>query len=86
MPEYDSSGKGVIFKNDKKGNDKAPDYKGKGNFNGQDFEMALYVQTSKKDGSKFFSVRFQKPYKKPETPVQQYETPIVESEGGEFPF
>ena len=56
---------GVIFKNDHKKEDKHPDYKGKGNFNGNDFEVALWVKTGK-DGKKFFSAKFSPPYVKPD--------------------
>ncbi len=31
MSNYDNTNSGVLFKNDKKGNEKAPDYKGKVN-------------------------------------------------------
>ena len=54
----------AIFKNDKKGNDKAPDYRGKGMVNGKEVEMALWVKTSKA-GQSYFSVSFKEPYQQP---------------------
>ena len=44
----------------KKGNEKAPDYRGKGNFKGVDFEMSLWVNEGK--NGKYFSVKFKEPY------------------------
>lgn len=55
---------GNIFKNDKKGNDKAPDYKGTVNIEGKELEIALWVKEGKK--GKYFSVAFKEPYKKKE--------------------
>jgi uncharacterized protein (DUF736 family) len=49
---------GAIFKNDKKGNDKSPDYKGSINVDGKDLEIALWVKDSQK-GEKFFSAKIQ---------------------------
>lgn len=54
---------GVAFKNDKKTNEKAPDYKGTVNVNGKDMEIAMWVKESQK-GTKYFSVAFQEPFKK----------------------
>ena len=47
---YDNNNKGVLFKNDKKGNEKAPDYKGVGNFDGKDFKIAVWLRESGKIG------------------------------------
>ena len=44
---------GAIFKNDKKTNEKQPDYKGKVNVNGKDMEIALWLKESSK-GIKYF--------------------------------
>lgn len=63
MADYDNTNKGVIFKNDTKGNDKAPIYRGKGNFKGQDFEVAMWVKKDKNDNS-YFTVAFSEPYVK----------------------
>jgi uncharacterized protein (DUF736 family) len=65
---YDNTNKGVVFKNDKKGNEKAPDYKGTIDIEGKEFEIALWVRTSQKDGSKFFSTSQQPKQPKQVTP------------------
>lgn len=59
--QYDNTNAGVIFKHDKKGNDKAPDYKGKVNVDGKDKQIALWVKKSKA-GVPFFSVKIDEPY------------------------
>lgn len=63
MADYDNTNKGVAFKNDYKDADNKPDYKGKGNFNGQDFEFGVWERTSPK--GKFLSFSFSEPYVKP---------------------
>jgi len=64
MESKNKNNSGAIFKNEKKTNEKQPDYKGTVNVNGKDMQVSLWVKTSKKDGSKFFSVSFQEPFKK----------------------
>ncbi len=65
MPDYNHENKGVAFFNDKKEKENQPDYRGKGNYNGVDFELALWARESK-DGKEYFSISFSKPYVKPE--------------------
>jgi len=57
---------GAIFKNDKKTNEKQPDYKGKVNVNGKEMEVALWVKTSSA-GNTYFSASFSEPYVAPQT-------------------
>lgn len=52
---------GAIFKNDKKGNDKAPDYRGKIMVDGKEKEIALWVKKSN-SGISYFSVALKEPY------------------------
>ena len=59
--------KGSIFKNDQKGNDKAPSYKGTINVEGKDFSISLWVNEIKKgenQGQKYFGVQIEEPYNK----------------------
>jgi uncharacterized protein (DUF736 family) len=46
---------GVLFKNDKKKSDKAPDYTGNVIVHGQKFQLAAWVKTARND-SKFMSI------------------------------
>lgn len=61
---YDNTNSGIAFKNDHKTEDKHPYYKGKGNFNGQDFEFGIWIKENEK--GKFLTFRFKEPYVKPE--------------------
>lgn len=62
MPEYDNTNKGVAFNNDYKKADTQPDYKGKGNFSGVDFEFGIWKNPGAK--GEFLSFKFEKPYVK----------------------
>jgi hypothetical protein len=71
---------GAIFKNDKKQGNQ-PDYRGKGNFNGLEFDMALWLKESSK-GTKYFSCSFSEPYVN-ESPKQVH-TQIIDED--DLPF
>jgi hypothetical protein len=64
MAEYNNENRGVAFKNDYKKDERHPDFKGKGNFNGQDFEFAFWEKYN--DKGQYFSFSFSEPYVKPE--------------------
>jgi len=51
---YDNNNKISIFKNDKKGNEKAPDYRGTTTLNNQEYKVALWIRTSA-SGTKYMS-------------------------------
>lgn len=53
MPEYDNNMSGVLFKHDKNGNNKAPDYKGNCEIDNVEMWMSAWIKKSK-DGSKTF--------------------------------
>ena len=56
MAEYDNKNTFVLFKNDKQGNDKRPDYSGTIVLeDGTEKQLAAWIRESKKDGSKFMS-------------------------------
>jgi hypothetical protein len=57
MTDYDNSNTGILFKNDRKENEKHADYKGSCNVAGHDYWLDGFVRTSKKDGSKFLSLK-----------------------------
>lgn len=62
MP-YDNSNSGVLFRNEKNGNDRAPDYKGSAEVDDIQYWVSGWVKTagpaSKNPGSKFLSLAFQ---------------------------
>lgn len=53
--EYDNTNRGVLFKNDKKGNEKAPDYKGQIDADGTEYWIAAWRKESK-EGVPFLSI------------------------------
>jgi uncharacterized protein (DUF736 family) len=62
MSNYDNTNSGVLFTNDQKGNEKAPNYKGKLNVEGKEYDLAAWVREGK--NGKFLSVKVSEPYKK----------------------
>jgi len=64
---------GALFRNDKKGNDKAPDYKGNAKVSGVTLELAAWLQTSQK-GTKYMSLKFQEPRQRDDDPPAQSAT------------
>lgn len=58
---YDNTNRGVLFKNDRKEEDRHPDYKGKINANGQDFELAAWIREDR-NGRKYMSLSVSEPW------------------------
>lgn len=56
--QFDDTNRGVLFKNDKGGVEKRPDYRGEINVNGEDFELAAWIRKSQK-GVVFMSLSVQ---------------------------
>ena len=57
MTQYDNTNRGVLFKNENKAEDRDPDYRGNINVGGQEFWLDSWINTAKKDGRKFMSLR-----------------------------
>ena len=55
MAEYNNDNRGILFRNDKKTDEKHPDYSGSINFNGVDCWLSGWIKESK-EGKKFFSL------------------------------
>lgn len=72
MADYDNRNKGAAFFNDKKTEERHPDYRGNGNFNGTNFEFGMWARTSK-DGKEYFSISFSEPYQKTESAAPSWE-------------
>jgi len=71
---------GAIFKNDKKTNEKQPDYRGKVNVNGKEMEVALWVKQGK--AGSFFSASFSEPY----VASTEERRPVGDSIDDDLPF
>jgi len=60
---------GALFRNDKQGNPKRPDYTGKAKVNGADLQISAWIEKAK-DGTPYMSLKFQEPRQRTETPRQ----------------
>ncbi len=65
MTEYDNTNRGMLFTNNYKESDKHPDWKGKLNVGGKDFDLAGWKKTDK-NGNPFISLSISEPYVKDE--------------------
>lgn len=64
MSNYDDTNRGILFPNDRKQNDKHPDYRGKLNYNGVDMELAGWKKKDR-NGNTFISLSAKEPYQRP---------------------
>ena len=72
MKEYDNNNRGVLFKNDKKGNDKRPDYRGSAVIDNIDLNISAWIKRSQKTGDAFMSLKFEpKQAARPKTMAEQ---------------
>lgn len=78
---------GAIFKNDKKTADNQPDYRGKINVDGKEWEISLWLRESNK-GLKYFSAAIKEPWVAPAEPLQSTTVKItsVADEDDGLPF
>jgi len=58
-PNYDPNLRGVLFKNPPGENPRAPQYRGSCVINNVDYNVSGWIQTSKKSGDKFMSLKFE---------------------------
>ncbi len=58
MLNYDPNMRGVLFKNESE-NPKAPQYRGSCVINNVDYNVSGWIQTAKKSGDKFMSLKFE---------------------------
>lgn len=59
MKQYDNTNRGVLFPNDKKGNEKRPDLTGDINVEGVEYRLSAWKKSSKA-GNNFLSISIQK--------------------------
>ena len=65
MTQYDNTNRGILFKNNKKQKESQPDFTGKINVNGEDFELSAWAKLGK--AGQFYSLSVKPPFKKEET-------------------
>jgi hypothetical protein len=80
MSEYDPTNTGALFKNDKAGNDKRPDRRGKINIEGVEYKLSGWLKTPKSGGDQFLSLKAERADAQPEqgrerTPQDAYRKP-----------
>jgi uncharacterized protein (DUF736 family) len=72
VKQYDNNNRGVLFKNDKRGNEKAPDYRGSAVLNNIDLNISAWIKRSSKTGDAFMSLKFEpKQAARPKTMAEQ---------------
>ena len=54
MSEYDNEMRGILFKNDKQGNENRPDYTGRIQIDGKEWRLAAWIKDGNK--GKFMSI------------------------------
>lgn len=84
---FDNERRGALFKNDRKRDGKQdPDYRGQCQIGGVEYWVSAWINTSKKDGSKFMGLTFQ-PKQDEKAPVQQQATAPEQPEfNDDIPF
>jgi uncharacterized protein (DUF736 family) len=83
MSNYDNTNKGALFTNDQKGNEKAPNYKGKLNVNGKEYDIAGWVRQGK--SGNFLSLTIAEPFKK-DSDLPKQTTYNKPKDTGDLPF
>lgn len=80
---------GAIFKNDRKTAENQPDYRGKINVDGKEWEISLWVKEGQKAGE-YFSAAIKEPWVKPDevqAPARPVQTNLMnESDDDGLPF
>lgn len=67
MPYEINNDTGALFKNDKKGNEKAPDYSGTCKVNGAEMRMAAWLKKDR-NGKSYLSFAFSEPRQQGDRP------------------
>lgn len=84
--QYDNNLSGVLFKNDKDGNEKRPDYKGSAEIEGVQYWVSAWIRDGAK--GKFMSMKYEAKEKQPSQQSQAPKpAPVDEFDDGlDIPF
>jgi len=85
---YDNTNRGVLFKADKKGNERRPDYTGTVNVEGTEYQLSAWIKHSKA-GTAYMSLSVQKPRPKADDRRPENRAPAqssVDDFNDEIPF
>lgn len=79
MSQYDKNLTGVLFKNDKDGNEKRPDYKGSAEIEGVQYWVSAWIREGAK--GKFMSMKYERKEQQPAPkPEQQQAAPAYDKD------
>lgn len=90
--EYDNTNRGVLFKNNKDGNDRKPDYKGSLNVGGVEYSIVAWLQQKKNGTGKFMSLKVEKreqqmqPLERKPEPSPAKQAPAQDKDFDDIPF
>ena len=86
---HDNTNRGALFRNDKQGNEKRPDYRGKLDVEGREYKLSAWIR-EKKDGSgKFMSLSIEPVDPPPPSAHQQAKQNAYQQnaeDGDDIPF
>jgi uncharacterized protein (DUF736 family) len=83
--QYDNNNRGVLFKNDQKGNEKAPNYSGSAVIDNIDLNISAWIKRSRKTGNAFMSLKFEPKQKVETRPRVMDESPVPDFDD-DMPF
>lgn len=72
MSQYDNNLTGVLFKNDKDGNEKRPDYKGSAEIEGVQYWVSAWIRDTAK--GKCLSMKYERKEQQPQPATAQQQT------------
>ena len=84
MSDYDNNNSGALFKNDKQGNEKRPDYKGKSEVNGVQYYVSAWIRQSKA-GQTYMSLKYE-PVEQQQADVPPVAAPSAPVADDDVPF
>lgn len=84
--QYDNTNRGILFVNDRKTNDKHPDYKGSINVGGKEFWLSAWMKTTAKGDAISLSIEPKEGRKnKPASTQRQASNNYQRAKQGEIP-
>jgi hypothetical protein len=83
--QYDNEMRFVLFKNDKQGNEKRPDYRGEATIDGTTWRLSAWIKTDK-NGQKFMAGQIELPKDRTAPARTESTQPEPNEPEGDVPF